>query len=590
MKNFRENLAASGRIVKIFAKTEPTYFGWSVPQTAVSAVLPLLYVYAPKRILERLTDGSPYRAVFTTVLIYMAVLLALNLLNTFFSSKSRLAADRFSKKLRFDIGKMTMRMNLGDVEDPEVRRSVELAKNASGITGTMTILQRLVSCVVTIAGLAYIIQRLDIVFMITIFVVVLAKTLFSVFRLRLFLKRSGQSASNTDVMEYLTRIAYFNPGAEKELRVNNLQNWYMDKILRARQEMVEIQLEDFRFSAKFDAMTAVLVAAQSLLVLYLLSLSYLEGSIGIADFSMYFTAVTTLTSTMASLSEQITNYNRFGVSTAALDEIERLAHADEPAADTEKIEKIGEIIFENVSFIYPNCETPVLTDINIRIRPGEKLVVVGLNGAGKSTFIKLLCKFYRPTTGRITVDGTDIWTIPNERYYRLIAAVFQDYANFAFTIRENVTLTEDTKEDDSIRRILTDLSLNAYSDALDTSVTKNFDPDGVELSGGEAQKLAIARAVYKNCGVMILDEPTASLDARAESEIYEDFFELAKEKTAIFISHRLAASGIADHIAVFEDGRIVEYGTHRELMEDPNGLYAEMYTLQSQPYTNERET
>ena len=204
--------------------------------------------------------------------------------------------------------------------------------------------------------------------------------------------------------------------------------------------------------------------------------------------------------------------------------------------------------------------------------------------AGKSTFIKLLCRFYKPTEGRITIGGVDIESIGDEEYNKLIAAVFQDYQNLAFTIRENVSMG---RAENNIEQLLSDIGLDTLISRLpngvDTYLTSSFDSDGVELSGGEGQKLAIARTVYKNSPIIILDEPTASLDPKAESEIYDSYFSIAAKKTTIFISHRMSSSTVADKIALFDNGHIAEYGTHAELYTK-GGLYTEMFDKQAQFY------
>lgn len=213
---------------------------------------------------------------------------------------------------------------------------------------------------------------------------------------------------------------------------------------------------------------------------------------------------------------------------------------------------------------------------------------MGASGAGKSTFVKLLCRFYHPTEGRITVGGVDIWEISGEAYAKVISAVFQDYVNFSFTLGENVTMCGSAPEDKTWFA-LTQAGLServrSLPKGLHTFLTRKFDRQGIELSGGEGQKLAIARALYKNTPIVILDEPTASLDPKAENEIYETFFRAAENRTSVFISHRLAASTKADRIAVFLEGRIKEYGTHGQLMEK-GGLYADMFRKQGQAYAN----
>ena len=589
-KKLLSRLAAPVKIVKIIAKYEPSYLFWSLPQIIINSIIPLLYVYAPKLVIEKLTDGSAYSEIARVIIIYCGILLLLNILNKVMSNKSGLAADKFAKALRFEIGKITMRLELKDIEGASQREVIGMANNAAGLTGTMELVQSMVSNIITVTGLVYIIVRLDFVFLFAVAAVLTVKIIFTCLRYSYNKKMRILSAKNERIGNYLTGFAYFNQGGAKELRVNNLQDWFMGKIKGFRGEMVMLQYKDFRRYALFEIITATVAASQSFIVLYILSCMYIDSGISIADFTMYFTAVASLTAALSALTEQIGSYNGQVLNMGDYKKLIDL-NIEENNGIVGKAVRFGllskiEIAFDNVSFKYPDTEHKVLENINIKITDKEKLVIVGLNGAGKTTFIKLLCKFYRPTAGRITLNGIDIWSIPNNEYYRIIAAVFQDYTNFAFSLAENITVSA-SGDTGKAAEIFGGLGMNNFienlPDGLDTCLTKNFSQSGIELSGGEGQKLAIARAIYKNAPVLILDEPTASLDAKAESEIYEDFFNMSRNKTAIFISHRLAASTVADNIAVFADGKIAEYGSHGVLMKQ-NGLYAKMYRKQSKPY------
>jgi ABC-type multidrug transport system fused ATPase/permease subunit len=243
--------------------------------------------------------------------------------------------------------------------------------------------------------------------------------------------------------------------------------------------------------------------------------------------------------------------------------------------------------FENVSFKYPGHDNYVLQNINIKINKYEKLAVVGENGAGKTTFIKLMSRLYSPTEGRILLNGTDIKEIKYEDYIKLISAVFQDFQMFSFSILENAIFQENTDEEAQkrVERLMTDNGLGkrlvTLKKGVDTQLTKDYDPDGEELSGGEAQKLAIVRALYKDSPIIILDEPTAALDPYAEYEVYKKFFDMTNNKTAVYISHRIASTRFCDKIAVFDNGKIVEYGTFDELINNQN-KYFDMYNTQAQ--------
>ncbi len=250
------------------------------------------------------------------------------------------------------------------------------------------------------------------------------------------------------------------------------------------------------------------------------------------------------------------------------------------------------IEFRNVSFAYPGTDKKVLDGVSLTVEDGERLSIVGLNGAGKTTLIKLLCRLYDPTDGQILLDGTDIREYDYGQYMEQFAPVFQDFRLFGFTAGENVCLKDrnDINEEDRRRvsGLLKQAGLEAMAEKMesgeDTKLFKYMDDDGIEPSGGEQQKLALARALYKDAPVIILDEPTAALDPVAEYEIYRQFNSLIRDKTAFYISHRLSSCRFCDHIAVFSEGRVAEYGTHEELAGIPGGIYAAMFEAQAQYY------
>lgn len=266
---------------------------------------------------------------------------------------------------------------------------------------------------------------------------------------------------------------------------------------------------------------------------------------------------------------------------------------DYPPAMEKGDKKVGDlsgghvIEFRNVSFKYPHTDKYVLNNVSLTLRAGEKLSVVGLNGAGKTTFIKLLCRLYDADSGEILLDGVNIRDYDYDEYMKLFSVVFQDFKLLAFSAQDNILLgKEDSGEtvDELFRKTGLLDKINSLPKGRDTMMFKQFDNDGVELSGGEQQKMAIARALYKNAPVIILDEPTAALDPVAEYEIYRQFDSLVNGKTAVYISHRLSSCKFCDNIAVFSEGTVKEYGTHSELVHKPNGIYAEMFKAQAQYY------
>ena len=244
-----------------------------------------------------------------------------------------------------------------------------------------------------------------------------------------------------------------------------------------------------------------------------------------------------------------------------------------------------EIEFRDVSFRYPNTENYVLRHVNQKIKIGTKTAVVGKNGAGKTTFIKLLCRLYEPTEGQILLNGVDIRYYDYKDYARLFSVVFQDFNLFSFSIAENVAGGK-SFDDDRVKNCLERSGFGERLAKLKDGIRSNIyqhNDDGVEISGGEAQKIAIARALYKDAPLVILDEPTSALDPVAEFEIYQHFDSMVQDKTSIYISHRMSSCRFCDNILVFDEGKIVERGSHEELLKS-GGLYSELWNAQAQYY------
>ena len=247
------------------------------------------------------------------------------------------------------------------------------------------------------------------------------------------------------------------------------------------------------------------------------------------------------------------------------------------------------IEFKNVSFSYPGSPKKVLDNVSVKFSPGETAVLVGLNGAGKTTFIKLLTRLYDPTEGQIFLDGHDLREYDTQELYKLFGIIFQDFGKYAVSVSENISYgnIDATPDIEKIKKAAHQSNIDKYieklPDGYNTKLMKFFDPEATELSIGQWQKLAVARAFYSDADILILDEPTASLDAIAEQEIFNQFDSLRKDKTTLFVSHRLSSATIASKIVVLEYGKVVEEGTHKELMSR-QGRYYELFTTQADRY------
>jgi ATP-binding cassette subfamily B protein len=248
-----------------------------------------------------------------------------------------------------------------------------------------------------------------------------------------------------------------------------------------------------------------------------------------------------------------------------------------------------QIEFDNVSFMYPGTDTYALRNVNLRFKSGQRLAVVGMNGSGKTTMVKLLCRLYQPTEGVIRLNGEDIQNYSHSDYVRLFNVVFQDFKLFSLSLGGNVATADDYDHEGVTKALVTagfGERLNSLEKGLDTMLGKDCDKEGVTLSGGEEQKVAIARAIYRNSPFVVFDEPTAALDPISEYEVYTKLNEIVGGKTAVFISHRLSSCRFCDDIAVFHEGALIQYGDHDTLLTDKSGKYYELWNAQAQHYTD----
>ncbi len=320
---------------------------------------------------------------------------------------------------------------------------------------------------------------------------------------------------------------------------------------------------------------------------YLIHLT-LENGLSASQFLLYFTAIGGFTAWISGILTQLSTLHRQSIGISAIREFLELP---EPflfeAGEAIPPASAYELKLENVSYCYPEAEKETLRHISLTIHPGEKLAVVGLNGAGKTTLIKLLCGFLDPTEGRVLLNGQDIRSFNRQSYYKLFSAVFQDFSLLAGTIAENVAQADQEMDMAKVQRCveLADLTETAerLPQGLNTHLVRSVYEDAPDLSGGQTQRLMLARALYKDAPLLILDEPTAALDPLAESDIYQRYNTLSQGRTSVFISHRLASTRFCDRILLIDGGIIAEEGTHEELLA-LGRKYANLFQVQSRYY------
>lgn len=390
------------------------------------------------------------------------------------------------------------------------------------------------------------------------------------------------------VFMFFGKELYMNPEKAKDIRIygqNTVAEKELDKLaLHERQNQSDI----FKMSL-YPAAAQIIIGLANAACYLFVAAKALFGAFGVGNIVQYVAVLSRLGEGLQELMYILSDNEVYCTHLQNL-----FAYLDLPNnmyRGSLTIEKRDDneyyVEFRDVSFKYPDTDRYVLKHVNLKFKIGEKLAVVGMNGSGKTTFIKLMCRLYDPTEGEILLNGVNIQKYDYDEYRSIFSVVFQDFRLFSFSLGQNVSASvsyDSEKVIECLKKAGFDKRLESLPNALETFLYKDFDTEGVEISGGEAQKLALARALYKDAPFIILDEPTAALDPLSEYEVYSRFNEIAGNKTSIYISHRLSSCRFCDNIAVFHAGEIVQKGTHEELLADSGGKYYELWNAQAQYY------
>ena len=481
-----------------------------------------------------------------------------------------------------------------DVLDVAERASQATGGNSNGVEGMMNLMTQLgesgLTVIVTFAAVTVLDPRLIIAMIIlTVVQFLYFRHIIRVDKEQVWDKLSGSWRSR-HYMERITQDFDF----AKDIRLFNLKDFLTEKFNKINAFFIERNDYHHKLWLRYNFVTAAAGMAIKALVYAVLFIAVLKKDMSVGNFTMFLAFSLAFARALMNLLQRFGDYKRASLETDDFRSFIDLETADDekdcvplPDADAYEIE------FVDVSYKYLKSDKEALSHLNLKIRPGEKIAVVGLNGAGKTTMIKLLLRLYDPSEGYITLNGTDIRNFRRAEYYKLFAPVFQNVEIFAFLMSENIAMKRAAELDAekagiAAREAGLEERIASLAKGLETPLTKIVEDDGVDLSGGEKQKLALAKALYKGAKIVVLDEPTSALDAIAEQALYERFDEMIGNKSAVYISHRLASTRFCDRIAMFEDGRLVECASHDELMA-LNGKYAEMFNVQAQYYRENPE-
>lgn len=585
-----------------------------------------LQVYLPKMIIMDLEDNRTIYYMGTRVLGLIALMLVAILVREKMNAQLEHGNRQVEQKVKCDYAKKLLYVDYEFTEDKKflaMRNKVKESLFGEGIGGQdrprlMNFMPELVVCI-TAAGNAvlylYYLSKISAWLVLLLFVVIFIGTVVNTSFFRKNEEKYGQRSANTwQKLDYVTRKAEDFTMA-KDIRLYQMNDWLTGWINTYLKERLLYKRKELTARGLGDAVYMLTVGIFMLSLLSMVLVCFWDGQCDVSDVVFYvnmgpmlYTLLDQDVSTRClRLVRVVTEYQRFqnfmeyGVDTGELD---TPVHKEAPT-----------IVLEHVSFAYPGVESVVLKDINLRVQAGERVAIVGINGAGKTTLMKLICGLLHPVHGRILLNGVDMETMEAEERYAWFSCTFQDVQFLPVSIRENITqemlekedvrngepvpvkkknlrelLSESWKRDERIWNCLKQAGIKKEIEELpkklDTLLEKNLNEDAVDFSGGQRQKLILARALYRDAGTLILDEPTAALDALAESEIYERYADFAREKTSFFVSHRLASTRFCDRILLLDGGKIAEQGTHDELLAE-GGLYAKMFELQSKYYSEE---
>lgn len=380
--------------------------------------------------------------------------------------------------------------------------------------------------------------------------------------------------------------------AAKDMRLYHMEPWFEEEFQKTYDSRFLLMKKVFQRKFQGTALSGVFSLIRDGLAYWILVNQVIDGSLSVASFSFYFGIIASISQWTNGLLTDLADFRYMSGEIQDFREFSDLEFlTNRGTRNSVELKLPIEIEFQNVCYRYAGAEEDTIHNLNLKIFPGEKVGLVGINGAGKSTIIKLLCGLYEPTSGEILINGISQLQFTEESYYDLFSAVFQDYFELPITIEETIKQSESIHSEaysNVLARSGIKEELRKFPHDDQTKLVKRVHTDAVDLSGGQKQKLQLARALYKNAPILILDEPTAALDPIAENEVYLSYNAIAKDKTSIFISHRLSSTRFCDRIVYLENGMIVEQGTHVELLEQ-KGKYAEMYSVQSQYYQEEWE-
>ncbi|MDE7105751.1 MAG: ABC transporter ATP-binding protein/permease [Anaeroplasmataceae bacterium] len=573
------------KFLKISFKAYKPYFFVLLFQIVITSLMTLFGAYTLSLLIGQMEKGIYINAIYMGLAL-VGVEVILGFLNQLASRLLEVHQSKMSEAIDQVVSEKIMNLPFQYLEDPyylELKKNAEMGVNNMGALYSLMISgAKILSSLVSIIGLISIIITFDWMLVIVLVVGILLNVLI------VFIMMKSQVKFYKELLPINFKYGYYmntlmNPAQCKDFRLYNIGELLEDNLNSFSLEIAKNFRKSNLKMKLYASIMSSLRYIQMAIIYSMVGIRTLAKHLPISNFTLTISSAISFSDCVTGIIEASGEYIR------AIEYITPLVELMEISTDEvdgkEILESLDTICFDHVYFKYPKTDNYVLEDVSFEIKKGEKISVVGLNGAGKTTIVKLICRLYSVTQGEIRINGIPIQNYQKDHYIKTISAVFQDYKLFAYSIKENI---HPQVEEESLESICTEVGIKESIESLpkkyDSVLSKNYEEGGVDLSGGQKQKIAIARALAKQADLLILDEPTSALDPLAEAEIYENFNKMVLHKTAIYISHRMSSSIFCDKILVLDNGKVSHFDSHENLMKDKTSLYYKLFTSQAKNY------
>lgn len=579
-------------INKIDRKTIPIMMIYSVP----AVVAPLMSTVLLKMLLDILETGGELNRIFISVGIFVVLSAMANIARDFIETRLALKSNKVRYEFQSKVLLHSMKIPYENIESRSKRKMLEKAQRMTGyinrgMAAAVYQYKKLFYDFIGVFSACAIFLYVD--FKISLLLLIVGLCTFYIFSYL----ADDEKKYNDETLPVYKKVNYFTLNkpteikAAKDIRIFNISSWFspmLDILIGDRADIGKVFFKSF---TKYRLLELLLILIREGATMYFLISGVLKNKISVSDFAFYFGILNAFSIWIKGIALDFQDIKMNSLMCSDLREFMALEEMDDSKPPVPiDMDKACRVEFKNVSFSY-NKKVPVLKNISFKVSSGEKLAIVGENGAGKTTCMKLLSGLYKPDGGEILINDINTADMPVSQYFSLFSAVFQDAFSLPASINENVSLSCNTDKDKvtaALKKAGLYDKIRTFENGADTLLDKELNKGGIDLSGGEMQKLFLARALYKDAPIIILDEPTAALDPIAENDLYIKFNDLTKNKTAFYISHRLSSTRFCDRILYLKDGQIAESGTHEELMA-LKGDYFRMYEMQSYYYREEKD-